>query len=103
MGFSEPIPEQNFVRRAWATYKRNVNVKEIFWALKGVKIGDADLGAAVNRDIRRRIRWVSGLAKHRQVTQNDLKLAAKLVVVLDFKNKLFQVDDTSGITLVSFP
>jgi len=95
LGFSEPIPEQNFVRRAWATYKRNVNVKEIFWALKGVKIGDADLGAAVNRDIRRRIRWVSGLAKHRQVTQNDLKLAAKLVVVLDFKNKLFQVDDTS--------
>lgn len=67
--------------------------------MKGVKLGDADLGAAVNRDLRRRIRWVSGLTKHRTVAQNDLKLAAKLVVVLDFKNKLFTNDEDAGYIL----
>jgi hypothetical protein len=97
LGLSEPIPEQKFSRHAWASYRRDVNVKEIFWGLKTVKLGNADLGTSVNRDLRRRIRWVNGITKHRTIAQNDLKLAAKLVVLLDFKTGLYK-DEGTGIT-----
>uniref|UniRef100_A0AC34GKG5 Uncharacterized protein n=1 Tax=Panagrolaimus sp. ES5 TaxID=591445 RepID=A0AC34GKG5_9BILA len=93
LGLSEPLHDQKFIRHAWASYRRDVNVKDIFWSLKGVKLGNTDLGTSVNRDIRRRIRWVNGIAKHRTIAQNDLKLAAKLVVLLDFKSGLFK-DET---------
>uniref|UniRef100_A0A7E4W112 ARS2 domain-containing protein n=1 Tax=Panagrellus redivivus TaxID=6233 RepID=A0A7E4W112_PANRE len=90
---SDPVPEAKFGRRAFASFRRDVRVKKIFWGLKGQKIGDVDLGAAVNRDIKRRVRWVNGLTRHRTVAQNDLKLAAKLVVLFDYKNGLYKGED----------
>ena len=84
------------MRHAWASFKRSSNVKEIFWSLKSVKLGNTDLGTSVNKDIRRRIRWVDGITKHRTVAQNDLKLAAKMVVLLDYKAGLYNDEDSSG-------
>lgn len=100
LGLSEPIPDQKFTRHAWASFRRDVNVRDIFWRLKAVKLGDVDLGTSVNRDIRRRIRWVNGITKHRTVSQNDLKLAAKMVVLLDFKAGLYS-NEESSLSLLS--
>ncbi|KAH7727903.1 arsenite-resistance protein 2 containing protein [Aphelenchoides avenae] len=92
IGLSEPIPEQKFLRRGWVTFRRDVNIKEIFWQLKSARIGDCDLGATVNRDLKRRVRTTNGIAAHRQVTQNDVRQAAKLIALYDHKEKLFLPD-----------
>lgn len=49
------------------------------------QVRDCDLGAIVNRDLARRVRSVNGITGHKQVAQNDLQLAAKLVTVFDKK------------------
>ncbi|KAI1724317.1 arsenite-resistance protein 2 domain-containing protein [Ditylenchus destructor] len=88
IGLTDPLQESKFQRRGWVTYRRDVNVKEIFWGLKNAKIAGADLGAIVNRDLKRRIRSVNGVTLHRTVAQNDIKHAAKLIVLYDHKAKL---------------
>ncbi|KAI1716452.1 arsenite-resistance protein 2 domain-containing protein [Ditylenchus destructor] len=88
IGLTDPLQESKFQRRGWVTFRRDVNVKEIFWGLKNAKIAGADLGAIVNRDLKRRIRFVNGVTLHRTVAQNDIKHAAKLIVLYDHKAKL---------------
>jgi len=44
----------------------------------------------VNRELKQRVRSVSGLTVHRPVTKQDVKLAAKLVQMLDDRWKLWQ-------------
>lgn len=54
-----------------------------------IQIGDCHLGAIVNRDLQRRVRSINGIAVHRQVMQNDVRQAAKLIALCDHKEKLF--------------
>ncbi|KHJ93968.1 hypothetical protein OESDEN_06111 [Oesophagostomum dentatum] len=91
---SEPHADRNFSRRAWATYKRDVNIKEICWTLNQTKLNDStDLSVILNRDLTRRIRGISGVSCHQQVAQNDIKQAAKLVALMDKKVGLFCEDE----------
>jgi len=58
-----------------------------------VQIRDSDVGAIVNRELKQRVRAVSGLTVHRPVTKQDVKLAAKLIQMLDNRWSLWH--DTS--------
>ncbi|KJH52847.1 Arsenite-resistance protein 2 [Dictyocaulus viviparus] len=90
VALSEPHPERNFARRAWATYKRDVNIKEICWTLNQTKLNDStELSVILNRDLTRRIRGISGVTCHQAVAQNDIKQAAKLVALMDKRLGLF--------------
>jgi hypothetical protein len=93
---SDPFAESKFQRRAWVSFRRDVNIKEIFWGLKSEKVGDCDLGATVNRDLKRRVRNTNGVTAHRQVVQNDIRQAAKLVALFDHKTRLF-TEETEGV------
>ncbi|CAJ0600184.1 unnamed protein product [Cylicocyclus nassatus] len=94
VALSEPHADRNFSRRAWATYKRDVNIKEICWTFNQTKLNDStDLSVILNRDLTRRIRGISGVSCHQQVAQNDIKMAAKLVALMDKKVGLFCEDE----------
>jgi len=66
-----------------------VNINEIFWGLKNAKLEGENIGAAVNADLKRRVRSVNGVTVHRAVAQNDIRQASKLVVLYDHKTRLF--------------
>ena len=55
-----------------------------------VQIRDCDVGAIVNRELKQRVRSVSGLTVHRPITKQDVKLAAKLIQMLDNRWNLWQ-------------
>uniref|UniRef100_A0A914E8E8 SERRATE/Ars2 N-terminal domain-containing protein n=1 Tax=Acrobeloides nanus TaxID=290746 RepID=A0A914E8E8_9BILA len=93
LGISDPLPDQKFSRRGWVTYRRDVNIKEIFWSLKSVRVAEYDLGASVNRDLRRRVRVVNGITSHKPVAQNDLRQAAKLIALHDHRAGLYFDDE----------
>ncbi|VDD92280.1 unnamed protein product [Enterobius vermicularis] len=90
VGMADPLPDRKFFRRGWVTFRRDVNIKEICWNLNNFRVRDCDLGAIVNRDLARRVRSVNGITGHKQVAQNDLQLAAKLVTVFDKKANIYQ-------------
>lgn len=48
------------------------------------------MGPIVNRDLQRRIRPVNGIAAHKQVVKNDIKLAARVICNLDKQKGLWQ-------------
>ncbi|WKY00575.1 hypothetical protein Q1695_014979 [Nippostrongylus brasiliensis] len=94
LALSEPHADRSFSRRAWATYKRDVNIKEICWTLNQTKLNDTtDLSVILNRDLTRRIRGISGVTCHRDVAQNDIRQAAKLVALMDKRVGLFCEDE----------
>ncbi|XP_055935385.1 serrate RNA effector molecule homolog isoform X1 [Argiope bruennichi] len=93
VAIADPQPERRFVRRAWVTFERSVNIKEMCWKLNGIRLRDSELGAIVNRDLSRRIRSVNGISSHKQVVRADIKLAARIIQNLDKQKKLWQDDD----------
>ncbi|XP_078665696.1 LOW QUALITY PROTEIN: serrate RNA effector molecule homolog [Branchiostoma floridae x Branchiostoma belcheri] len=90
VALSEPAPDRKFYRRGWITFDRSVNIKEICWNLQNIRLRDCELSPVVNRDLARRIRPVSGIVIHKQILRNDIRLAAKLVMILDTRSKLWQ-------------
>ncbi|GIY28611.1 hypothetical protein CEXT_239862 [Caerostris extrusa] len=93
VAIADPQPERRFVRRAWVTFERSVNIKEMCWKLNGIRLRESELGAIVNRDLSRRIRSVNGISSHKQVVRADIKLAARIIQNLDRQKKLWQDDD----------
>ncbi|PAV60666.1 hypothetical protein WR25_14424 [Diploscapter pachys] len=90
--FSEPFHDRKWHRRAWATYRRDVNIREICWTINNIKIRDSELNGIINRDITRRVRTANGVTGHISVAQNDLKQAAKLVALLDKQIGMFTTE-----------
>ncbi|ULU11841.1 hypothetical protein L3Y34_015315 [Caenorhabditis briggsae] len=95
LALTDGIAERRFYRRGWATFKRDVNIKEICWGLNAHRLRETDLNAIINRDITRRVRTNNGVAAHKQVALNDLKLAVKLTALYDKKLGLFNAADES--------
>jgi hypothetical protein len=56
-------------------------------------VAEYDLGASVNRDLRRRVRVVNGITSHKPVAQNDLRQAAKLIALHDHRAGLYFDDE----------
>nr|XP_033780450.1 serrate RNA effector molecule homolog isoform X6 [Geotrypetes seraphini] len=89
VALSDPQPDRRFSRRAWVTYDRSVNIKEICWNLQNIRLRDCELSPGVNRDLTRRVRHVNGITQHKQIVRNDIKLAAKLIHTLDDRTKIW--------------
>uniref|UniRef100_A0A8C5QR21 Serrate, RNA effector molecule n=1 Tax=Leptobrachium leishanense TaxID=445787 RepID=A0A8C5QR21_9ANUR len=52
---------------------------------------ECELSPGVNRELSWRVRNISGLSQHRPIQRNDIKLAAKLIHVLDERGQLWTV------------
>lgn len=89
VALAEPQYERRWFRRGWVTFERQVNIKEICWNLNNIRLRDSELGAIVNKDLTRRVRTVAGVASHKQVVRNDIKIAARMTHTLDLRNGLW--------------
>ncbi|XP_052687226.1 serrate RNA effector molecule homolog isoform X2 [Crassostrea angulata] len=85
VALQDPQPERRFFRRAWVTFERDVNIKEICWNLNNIRLRDCELGATLNRELKQRVRPVNGISAHKQVVRADIKQAAKIIQILDSK------------------
>ncbi|XP_077867371.1 serrate RNA effector molecule homolog [Saccoglossus kowalevskii] len=90
VALADPQPDRCFYRRGWITFDRSVNIKEICWNLNNIRLRDCELAPVVNRDLTRRIRPVSGITAHKTIVKSDIKMAAKLVQMLDSRHHLWQ-------------
>ncbi|GCC42402.1 hypothetical protein chiPu_0026033, partial [Chiloscyllium punctatum] len=44
VALSDPQPERRFYRRAWVTFDRSVNIKEICWNLQNIRVSVSGSG-----------------------------------------------------------
>ncbi|XP_071110678.1 serrate RNA effector molecule homolog isoform X3 [Haliotis cracherodii] len=93
VALQDPQPERRFFRRGWVTFKKNVNIKEICWNLNNIRLRDCELGATLNRELKQRVRPVTGLTAHKQVVKHDIKIAAKIIQNLDDKWRLWEDEE----------
>ncbi|KYO25871.1 serrate RNA effector molecule-like protein [Alligator mississippiensis] len=97
------VAGKRFFRRGWVTFDRSVNIKEICWSLQNIRLRECELSPGVNRDLTRRVRNVNGITQHKAIVRNDIKLAAKLIHVLDDRTQLWGAspprDSPSGAAL----
>lgn len=90
VALSDPSTDRKFFRRGWITFDRSVNIKEICWDLNNIRVKDVELSPVVNRDLSRRVRAVAGAATAKQAIRDDIKLAARLIRVLDKRSTLYE-------------
>uniref|UniRef100_A0A0B7B223 Arsenite-resistance protein 2 homolog n=1 Tax=Arion vulgaris TaxID=1028688 RepID=A0A0B7B223_9EUPU len=90
VALQDPQPERRFFRRGWVTFSKECNIKEVCWSLNNIRLKDCELGATLNRELKLRIRAVSGMTLHKQVMRNDIKIAAKIIQILDKKHCLWE-------------
>nr|CDS27738.2 serrate RNA effector molecule [Hymenolepis microstoma] len=109
LAIADPLPERRFLRRAWATYNGEVDIKKICWSIntnpllreKSKQSTEEDFSATVNRELTQRIRVVNGmLTRYKPVMQNDLRIASRLVAQLDSKHCLWSLpeEDANAVT-----
>ncbi|VDO03913.1 unnamed protein product [Rodentolepis nana] len=109
LAIADPLPERRFLRRAWATYNGEMDIKKICWAIntnpllreKSKQSTEEDFSATVNRELTQRIRVVNGmLTRYKPVMQNDLRIASRLVAQLDSKHSLWSLpeEDANAVT-----
>ncbi|XP_071855335.1 serrate RNA effector molecule homolog isoform X2 [Apostichopus japonicus] len=89
VALADPSPERAWNRHGWVTFDRSVNIKEICWNLSNIRLKDCELSPVVNRDLTHRIRAVSGITAHKTIVKSDLKLAARLIQLLDEESKVW--------------
>ncbi|XP_074656901.1 serrate RNA effector molecule homolog [Tubulanus polymorphus] len=93
VALQDPQPERRFFRRGWVTFDRSVNIKDICWNLNNIRLRECELGAIVNRELKQRVRFVSGLAVHKHIVKQDVKNAAKIIQAFDNKWKLWEEEE----------
>lgn len=54
-----------------------------------MQVKDCDMGAIVNRELKQRVRPVSGFTVHRPVAKQDVKHVAKIIQLLDNRWKIW--------------
>ncbi|XP_055347029.1 serrate RNA effector molecule homolog B-like [Paramacrobiotus metropolitanus] len=92
VAIADPLPERRFFRRGWATFEPDVNIKEICWNLSNIRLRDTELGAIVNRDLTRRVRFTTGVTRHKPVVRSCIQLAARIIQNLDIQFGLWLTD-----------
>ncbi|XP_055871422.1 serrate RNA effector molecule homolog A-like isoform X4 [Biomphalaria glabrata] len=90
VALQDPQPERRFFRRGWVTFSKDCNIKDVCWSLNNIRLRDCELGATLNRELKQRIRAANGITVHKQVMRNDIKMAAKIIQILDKKYKLWE-------------
>merc|ERR1711981_418186 len=70
----ETIPnDSKFKRRAWLTYKDQVNIRDVSWNLNNIRLKETELGAVIEKplELKDRIRNVPGLSNHGPIAFRD--------------------------------
>merc|ERR1711981_338133 len=70
----ETIPnDSKFRRRAWITYKDQVNIRDVSWNLNNIRLKETELGAVIEKplELKDRIRNVPGLSNHGPIAFRD--------------------------------
>ena len=49
VALQDPQPERRFFRRGWATFAKNVNIKDICWNLNNIRVRKADQSSAQHK------------------------------------------------------
>lgn len=93
IAISEPQIDKKFQRKAWISFERQFDVRDIYLSLNNVKIRDIEIGAIINKDLTRRVRTVNGIASHKNCVLADIRHAAKIIVYLDDQKKIWQKVD----------
>jgi len=90
VAISEPQIDKNFQRKAWVSFERTFDVRDIYLSLNNVKIRDIEIGAIINKDLTRRVRTVNGIASHKNCVLADIRHAAKIIAQLDDQKKIWE-------------
>ncbi|OCT59605.1 serrate RNA effector molecule homolog A isoform X1 [Xenopus laevis] len=103
VALSEPQPERRFLRKAYVTFDRSVNIKEICWSVQNIRLRECELSPGVNRDLTYRVRNINGITLHRPIVRNDIKLAARLIHALDERAVLWEGEQGEQMVLAQNP
>ena len=87
---ADPAPDKKWVRRGWVTFRRDVKIKEICFALNNVRLKNMELCPVVNKDLSKRVRTVPGMVQDKKIVRSDIQLAAKIIANLDGEWELWQ-------------
>ncbi|CAF1278701.1 unnamed protein product [Rotaria magnacalcarata] len=90
---TDPAPERKFFRRGWATFDYSVQIRNICYELNLTKLHDTDVGAIVNRELKNRVRTISGIAHHKTIVRNDLRLITKIIKQLDAQWNIWESNE----------
>ena len=87
LALSEPTVDTMFMtRKAWITFDEKSNVKDICLDLASVEHNGKHLGAVVNKELSKKIRFSSSaLVHHVDVVRFHIKVASEMIVFLDNK------------------
>ncbi|OCT90916.1 hypothetical protein XELAEV_18019533mg [Xenopus laevis] len=103
VALSEPQPERRFLRKAYVTFDRSVNIKEICWSVQNIRLRECELSPGVNRDLTYRVRNINGITLHRPIVRNDIKLAARLIHALDERAQLWEGEQGDQVVSAQNP
>jgi hypothetical protein len=98
LALSDPLPENRWMRKGWITFARDAKIKEICLNISSVRLKNMELTSVLNKDLSQRIRPVSSLTNDKKVMKNDIKLASRIIKLLDNKWNLWETvkDDIVG-------
>ena len=85
LALSEPTQDSDFkTRKAWASFTKDTNVKNICIELADLELGGRDLGAVVNKVLSKKVRInTTVFLAHEKVVRNDIRLASKIIRKMD--------------------
>ena len=89
VAISEPQLDKKFQRKAWISFERTFDVRDIYLSLNNVKIREIEIGAIINKDLTRRVRSINGIASHKNCVLADIRHAAKIVAQLDHQKRVW--------------
>ena len=93
MALSEPLFERKVIRRGWATFENSVPIQEICDNIKQANLMGHSLQPIINRELKQRVRPISGNMAHRRAARADLRNAARIALRLDTKWGVWRTDD----------
>lgn len=57
------------------------------------QLHNADIGAILNRELKNRIRTINGIAHHKTIVRNDLRLITKIIKQLDERWNIWEANE----------
>jgi len=81
LALSEPTQDTDFkTRKAWASYTKETNVKDLCIELEELDFGGRGIGAVVNKVLSKKVRLNTIVfLTHDKVVRNDIRLASKII------------------------
>ncbi|CAF3617744.1 unnamed protein product [Rotaria sordida] len=90
---TDPAPERKFFRRGWVTFDHSVQIRNICYEFNLTKVHDVDVGAIINRELKNRVRTINGIAHHKIIVRNDIRLITKIVKQLDERWNIWESNE----------